>query len=81
MTESNEGKATERTAGIVELTRVQPFEAEVIVARLRDSGIGATVGPESVYESLSFASGVPILVSETDFDQALALLNEDDQPE
>lgn len=81
MAETNEGKATERTTGIVELTRVQPFEAEVIVARLRDSGISASVGPESVYESLSFASGVPIFVSETDFDQALALLIEDDRPE
>jgi Putative prokaryotic signal transducing protein len=81
MAEANEGKATKRPTGIVELTRVQPFEAEVIVARLRDSGIAATVGPESVYESLSFAGGVPVLVPEGDLDQALALLNEGDRPE
>lgn len=81
MAEANEGKAAKPPTGIVELTRVQPFEAEVIVARLRGSGIAARVGPESVYESLSFAAGVPILVSEGDFDQALALLNEDDRPE
>lgn len=81
MAEEDEGKATKGPAEIVELTRVQPFEADVIVARLRSSGIPATVGPESVYESLSFASGVPILVAKGDLDQALALLNEDDRPE
>jgi hypothetical protein len=59
---------------IVELTRVQPFEAEVIAAKLREAGITATLGPRSAYESLSFADGVPILVPEEDASRALALL-------
>jgi hypothetical protein len=59
---------------VVELTRVQPIEAEVIVARLRSSGIAATIGADSVYPSLSFADGVPIFVSERDRSEALALL-------
>ena len=59
---------------VVELTRVQPIEAEVIVARLRASGIAATIGADSVYPSLTFADGVPIFVSKGDRSEALALL-------
>ncbi|HXW35721.1 MAG TPA: hypothetical protein VEJ87_14170, partial [Acidimicrobiales bacterium] len=51
---------------VVELTRVQPFEAEVIAARLRASGIEATVGTDSVYESVSFADGVPVFIGAHD---------------
>lgn len=65
---------------IVELTRVQPIEAEVIAARLRASGIAATVGADSVYPSVTVADGVPIYVSAEDAPQALALLEGDDQP-
>jgi hypothetical protein len=61
-------------AGFIELTRVQPFEAEVIAARLRASGIEATVGADSVYESVSFTEGVPVLVSADDASRALTLL-------
>jgi hypothetical protein len=66
---------------IVELTRVQPFEAEVIAARLRDSGIEATVGGDSVYESVNFSDGVPVFVSADDVQRARALLDGDDQPD
>jgi hypothetical protein len=59
---------------LVELTRVQPFEAEVIAARLRASGIEATLGAGSVYESLSFADGVPVFVPGDDAPRAMALL-------
>ncbi len=61
-------------AGLIELTRVQPFEAEVIAARLRASGIDATVGVDSVYESVSFAEGVAVFVSADDAPRARALL-------
>ena len=63
---------------LVELTRVQPFEAEVITARLRASGIPATVGADSVYPSVTFADGVPVFVSEEDAPRALALLEDHD---
>lgn len=66
---------------IVELTRVSPIEAEVIVARLRASGIAATVGADSVYPSVTVADGVPVFVSAQDAPTALALLEGDDQPE
>jgi hypothetical protein len=66
---------------LVELTRVQPFEAEVIAARLHASGIGATLGSGSVYESLSFADGVPVYVSEEDASRAKALLDSRDEPD
>jgi hypothetical protein len=59
---------------LVELTRVQPFEAEVIAARLRASGIEATLGAGSVYESISFADGVPVFVPAEDASRAVALL-------
>jgi hypothetical protein len=65
----------------VELTRVQPFEAEVIAARLRASGIPATVGADSIYPSVSFADGVPVFVTAHDAPRALALLDDQDQPE
>jgi hypothetical protein len=68
-------------AGLIELTRVQPFEAQVIAARLRASGIEATVGGDSVYESVSFTEGVPVLVSADDASRALALLGGPVQPE
>jgi hypothetical protein len=63
--------------GLVEVTRVQPFEAEVIAARLRDSGIEATVGADSPYESVSFAEGVPVFVSANDLRRARAMLDGD----
>jgi hypothetical protein len=66
---------------IVELTRVQPIEAEVIAARLRAEGIAATVGADSVYPSVTIADGVPVFVSAQDAPRALALLESDDQPE
>ncbi len=60
--------------GFVELTRVQPFEAEVIAARLRASGIEAALGVDSVYESVSFAEGVPVFVPAEQVAEAMALL-------
>jgi hypothetical protein len=62
--------------GVVELTWVQPIEAEVIAARLRAEGIRATVGADSVYPSLTFASGVPVLVPAEDASRAEAILEE-----
>jgi Putative prokaryotic signal transducing protein len=64
-------------AELVEVTRVQPFEAEVIAARLRASGIEATVGADSPYESLSFAEGIAVLVSARDEERAKAVLESD----
>jgi hypothetical protein len=66
---------------VVELTRVQPFEAEVISARLRAAGIEAIVGADSVYPSVTFADGVAVYVSADDASQALALLEAKDQPD
>jgi hypothetical protein len=65
---------------IVELTRVQPIEAEVIAARLRASGINAIVGADSLYPSVTVADGVPVFVSADDAPRALAILEGDDQP-
>jgi hypothetical protein len=79
MPSNDDAKSTVRGHDLVELTRVQPFEAEVIAARLRASGIPATVGADSVYPSISFADGVPVFVSADDAPQALALLEDDDQ--
>jgi hypothetical protein len=73
----NSGATTHR---VVELTRVQPIEAEVIAARLRASGIPATVGADSVYPSLSFADGVPVFVPEEEAPRAQAVLEEQDEP-
>jgi hypothetical protein len=64
---------------MVELTRLQPIEAEVIAARLRASGIPATVGADSVYPSLTFADGVPVFVPGEDAQRAKALLEADDE--
>ena len=64
---------------LVELTRVQPIEAEVIVARLRASGIPATAATDSIYPSLNVADGVPVFVPEEDVPQAAALLKEGDE--
>ena len=64
---------------LVELTRVQPIEAEVIVARLRASGIPATAATDSIYPSLNVADGVPVFVPEVDAPQAAALLKEGDE--
>jgi hypothetical protein len=66
--------------GLVEVTRVQPFEAEVIAARLRASGIEATLGAGSIYESVSFADGVPVFVPAEDASQAMALLDIQGEP-
>jgi hypothetical protein len=65
--------------GLVELTRVQPIEAEVIVARLRAAGIPATAATDSIYPSLSVADGVPVFVPEQDAPQAAALIEEGDE--
>ncbi|HEX6392766.1 MAG TPA: hypothetical protein VFZ97_04955 [Acidimicrobiales bacterium] len=78
--ESDGGDSKAKNA-IVELTRVQPIEAEVIVARLRASGIEATLGAESVYPSLTVADGVPVFVSARDKVRALAVLEGRDPPE
>lgn len=66
---------------LVELTRVQPFEAEVIAARLRASGIEATLGSGSVYESVSFAEGVPVFVPAEDAPRAAELLEKRSEPD
>jgi Putative prokaryotic signal transducing protein len=78
--DSNDGHSKARRNQIVELTRVQPIEAEVIAARLRASGIPATLGPDSVYPSLSFTEGVPIFVPMEDATRARALLEDEDDP-
>ena len=64
-------------AELVEVTRVQPFEAEVIAARLRASGIEATLGADSPYESLSFAEGMAVFVAARDAERAKAVLESD----
>lgn len=64
---------------IVELTRVQPIEAEVLVARLHAAGIAATLGADSVYPSLTVANGVPVLVAARDIDAAMGLLEHQDR--
>jgi hypothetical protein len=72
---SNNNRPSEsHQSDLVELTRVQPFEAEVIAARLRASGIEATLGAGSVYESISFADGVPVFVPADDASRARDLL-------
>ena len=66
---------------VVELTRVQPFEAQVIVAKLRASGIEASLSPDSSpYDSLTHADGVSVFVSAEDASQAQAVL-EDAEPD
>lgn len=65
--------------GVVELMRVQPIEAEVIIARLRASGIAAIMGADSVYPSLTVADGIPVFVSAGDAPRAKALLQDHDE--
>ncbi len=66
--------------GVVELTRVQPIEAEVLVARLRAAGIPAIVGADSVYPSLTVAAGLPVFVPAEDAPRAKALLDDGKTP-
>ena len=62
---------------VVELATVQPFEAQVIVAKLRASGIEASLSPDaSPYASISQADGVAVLVSAADAGRAKAVLEE-----
>jgi hypothetical protein len=62
---------------VVELTRVQPFEAQVIVAKLRASGIEASLSPDaSPYGSITQADGVSVFVSAEDAPRAQAVLEE-----
>ncbi len=65
---------------VVELTRVQPIEAEVLVARLRAAGIPAIVGADSVYPSLTVANGLPVFVPAEDAPRAKALLDDGKTP-
>ena len=62
---------------IVELTAVQPFEAQVIVAKLRASGIEASLSPDAFpYDSISQADGVSVYVAAKDAPRAKELLEE-----
>ena len=61
---------------VVELTRVQPFEAQVILAKLRASGIDASLGADSPYDSLTYADGVSVFVAAEDASQAQAVLED-----
>ena len=65
---------------IVELTRAPQFEAELIVARLRAAGIEAFAGADSVYGSITFADGVPVLVKAADAKRAGAVLTGSAEP-
>ena len=65
---------------IVELTRVQPFEAQVILAKLLASGIDASLGADSPYDSLTYADGVSVFVAAEDATQAKGVL-EDAEPD
>ena len=76
---ASDGKdSKERAHGVVELTRVQPIEAEVIVARLRASGIRAIAGADSVYPSVTIADGIPVFVPAEDASRAEAVLHDGD---
>jgi hypothetical protein len=61
---------------LVELLRVQPREAEVIAARLRSAGIDVSLGGDPIYESVSFADGVAVLVAKGDRAEAVRILAE-----
>jgi hypothetical protein len=64
---------------VVELTTVQPFEAQVIVAKLRASGIEASLSPDaSPYDSISQADGVSVYVSAAELDRAREIVEEGD---
>jgi hypothetical protein len=65
---------------VVELTRVQPFEAQVILAKLHASGIDASLGADSPYDSITYADGVSVFVSAADAPRAQAVL-EDTEPD
>ena len=68
---------TASSSDVVELTRVQPFEAQVIVAKLRASGIEASLSPDAFpYDSISQADGVSVLVSSADASRAQAVLED-----
>jgi hypothetical protein len=77
--ESDDKRSKGHEDRVVELTRVQPIEAEVIAARLRASGIPATVGADSIYPSVTVADGVPVFVPAEDAALAEALLEGDDE--
>ena len=62
---------------LVELLRVQPQEAEVVSALLRSAGIESVLGPDPIYESVSFTDGVPVFVAEGDEAAARAFLGEE----
>jgi hypothetical protein len=67
---------------VVELTRVQPFEAQVIVAKLRASGIESSLSPDAFpYDSITQADGVSIFVSAADAPRARALLEDGEDGE
>ena len=68
------------TTDIVELTRVQPFEAQVILAKLLASGIDASLGADSPYDSVTYADGVSVFVSAADAPRAQVVL-EDAEPD
>jgi hypothetical protein len=74
---ASDDKKADPGLSLVELMRVQPMEANVIAARLRSSGIQASVGPDSPYESVSFSEGIPIFVPADAVQQARAVLDED----
>jgi hypothetical protein len=66
---------------VVELLRAPRVEADLIVARLRASGVEAAAGPDAVYASLTFTDGVPVFVRADEVQTASEILGADDQPE
>jgi hypothetical protein len=66
-----------RDDDVVELTTVQPFEAQVMVAKLKASGIPASLSPDAFpYDSISQADGVTVYVPAVDADRAREVLDE-----
>jgi hypothetical protein len=61
---------------VIEITRVQPIEAEVIVARLRAADIPAISGADSIYPSLTIAFGVPVFVPAEDAERARSVIDD-----
>ena len=56
---------------------MQPFEAQVIVAKLKASGIEAALSPDAFpYDSISQADGVTVYVAATDAKRAREVLDE-----
>jgi len=52
-------------------------EADIVAARLQDSGIPAGVfGADSSYPSLNFAKPIEVKVNEDDYEAALKILSE-----